>query len=83
MRDGWRAGHGKNTKAVLLIEEARITWKVLSKRGAPKKRLNLETQFGRFLADVFDAVGIHVDLPNAYRSWSTLAHDKSGPLERP
>lgn len=83
MRDRWRAGHGKNTKAILLIEEARITWKVLSKRGAPTKRLNLETRFGRFLVDVFDAVGIHLDLPNAYRAWSELAHDRLGPFELP
>lgn len=84
MHASWRATHGKNTPAVLLIAEARRVWTVLSGVQPPPKALNLDTKFARFLEGIFDRVDVHMNLQKAYSSWFDLASDPDSPLyERP
>ncbi len=82
MRD-WRPSHGKSVRAMAMIEDARKTWTAITGKDAPPKRLRVDSRFGRYLKGVFDAVGVHADLANAYNAWASNAYDPDGLLESP
>ena len=69
-----------NVKAILAVHSARKAWKSLANRDAPRKRLNLETRFGVFVADLLEALRIGADASAAFAAWNRIVSDDNGPL---
>ena len=65
---GHRARADRNWKAVGVIHECRAIWHRRTGK-APPKSLNRATPFGRFLADVLEAIGIEADPRAALNAW--------------
>lgn len=83
MRQSGRPDHGKNWRAIALIDEARKVWTSITGKDAPAKALNEDTRFGRFIAGSLKSVEIYADARNAYEAWADIAHEKGTLLETP
>lgn len=76
-----RASHGKNWRAIALIHEARKAWQALTGRPPPKKKLNPETKFARFLEDLFEATNVGMGVARAYDAWYDYAKDPNSLID--
>lgn len=86
MRASVAPSHGKNARAMVLIDEARMTWEAITRKPAPPKALNIDpnsSRFRQFLEGVFNSVQLYCDLTNAYENWAKNAHDPAGQFEKP
>ncbi|MEO9825382.1 MAG: hypothetical protein ABJF50_13280 [Paracoccaceae bacterium] len=83
MRQSWRGDHGKNWRAIALIDEARKIWEIGEGRPAPPKATREERKFAQYLKDIFECVGVSADVRNAYTAWSEVAYDPRSPLQTP
>jgi len=72
MKNG-RASHGKNWQAIALIDDARKTWETLAGTPPPRKKLNPDTKFARFLEELFDATNVGMGVSRAYDAWYDYA----------
>lgn len=83
MRQSGRPDHGKNWRAIALIDEARKVWTSITGKDAPAKALNEDTRFGRFIAGSLKSVEKYADARNAYEAWADIAHEEGSLLETP
>ncbi len=58
-------------EAVSLLNECQIAWERRKKKSAPRS-LNPASPFGRFVADVFECLGIGADPQSAMNAWRRL-----------
>ncbi|MBL4873578.1 MAG: hypothetical protein JKY41_09340 [Rhodobacteraceae bacterium] len=59
-----------NLGGVQCVEAARIVWEENTGKKPPSKGLNAGSAFGKFLADLFEAYEIEVELKSAFRAWA-------------
>ncbi len=61
-----------NNEGIMIVAAAREVWEDYHKRQAPRRDLNPATPFGRFLADLFDAMETDQDPRSAFRAWAKI-----------
>lgn len=67
--------NGKNWPAIAVIDAARKIWKSHTGRQAPRRSLNEETKFARFLRDLVDDLSIGANMQAAFRAWAEESQD--------
>ena len=78
-----RSSHGKNYRAVALIDDARRIWKANKGKTPPPRELNEDTHFARFLEKLFNEVGVGGGVERAYDAWFDVATDPNSVLDPP